>query len=144
MYGPNHTTVLVSYGCCNTVPNTVKLKNNRNLLSHSSGGWKSKTRVSSVPCSFWCAHSLPREEYFLFLLASSVRPRPLAFFHLSVHHSSHTVIFSLIVFRLSSSVHVCLHVQISPFYRVTNYIWLGFAVVASGKLDYLHKDSIST
>lgn len=36
--------VLVSLGCHNKIPQTECL-NNRNMFSHSSGGWKSKTKV---------------------------------------------------------------------------------------------------
>ena len=50
-------SVLVHLGCCNKVPWTEQLINNRHLISCSFRGWKSKIRVplwsSKAPC--WVA-----------------------------------------------------------------------------------------
>ena len=44
-YKPN--IILVCKGCHNEIPQTDDDLNNRNLFSHSSGGWNSKTKVKA-------------------------------------------------------------------------------------------------
>lgn len=46
-------------GRCHQVLHTVVAENTRNLLSHSSGLWKSKIKTTAGPCSLWNLEGSP-------------------------------------------------------------------------------------
>lgn len=110
---PQHTTVLVSYCCCNTVPNTVKFNTTEIYCLTVLEGRRPKSG-----CQQCHAHS---DVLILFLGRNTSCVFWLLVFARKLWHSSTcrsitpvTQSFSLNVFRLSS-VPVCLHVQISLF-----------------------------
>ena len=100
MYASNHKTPLCQFPMASITKyqTLCSLKQQKFIVSQF---WRVEVQNQGVSSAMLILMSLGKNPS-LSLLASGVCPQSLAFFHLQVHHSSHIIVFSLNVFRLSS------------------------------------------
>ena len=117
--------VLLSYGCCNKGPQTGWLKQQKFMVS-ISGGWKSEIKVSQ---GWFCpSQASPRFGWF----ASDFWFLGVWLHRSSLCHYPHVA---------CSLCHVCLLVQMSPFYKDTRHkgspSWPHVNLITSVKTPWL-------